>query len=159
MPVPSQAIDSCAFCCWMIRIENGNGEFVKETTTRLKIRKQLKATNGSSRQQENLAPRGELRLAPKQQCILVQRNGPDTKLSIFCKSQVLVSMCSDVLSIVFGNSWRSWCRCVLLCCPLFLVIPVFSFLYIVFVPIKIRNFEILFIESLVNRIHGGQQKF
>ena len=53
-------------------IENGNGECVKETTTRSKINQQPMATNGSSIQRETPAPGGVLKLAPKQKCILVQ---------------------------------------------------------------------------------------
>ncbi|OPL33261.1 hypothetical protein AM593_04934, partial [Mytilus galloprovincialis] len=45
------------------KIENGNGECIKETTTRPKSKKQPKATNGSSTQRENPAPGGGLQLA------------------------------------------------------------------------------------------------
>ena len=47
------------------KIENGNGEYVKETTTRPKSRQQPKATNGSSTQRENSARGGGPQLAPK----------------------------------------------------------------------------------------------
>ena len=46
------------------KIENENGENVKETTTRPKSRKQLKATNGSLIQLKNLASDGILQVAP-----------------------------------------------------------------------------------------------
>ena len=46
------------------KIENGNGEYVKETTTRPKSRQQWKATDWSSRQQENPAPVSGPQLAP-----------------------------------------------------------------------------------------------
>ena len=52
-------------------IENGNGECVKETTTRLKSKQQPKATNGSSIQRETPAPGGVLQLAPTQICLIV----------------------------------------------------------------------------------------
>ena len=40
------------------KIENGNGEYVKETTSRPKSWQQPKATNGSSMQRENPAHEG-----------------------------------------------------------------------------------------------------
>ena len=46
----------------MYKIENENGECVKETTTGLKIKKQPKGTNGSATQLENPA-------ALKQKCV------------------------------------------------------------------------------------------
>ena len=49
---------------------NGNGEYVKETTTRPKSRQQPRATNGSSTQRENSAPGGGPQLAPKSNCVL-----------------------------------------------------------------------------------------
>ena len=42
----------------MYKIENRNGECIKETTTQTNSREQSKATNGSSTQQDNLAPGG-----------------------------------------------------------------------------------------------------
>ena len=53
-------------------MENGNGECVKETTTRQKSRKQPTATNEFSTQQENPTARGGIWLAPKQKCVLFQ---------------------------------------------------------------------------------------
>ena len=47
------------------KIENGNGKYVKETTTRPKSRQQPKAINGSSTQRENPAPGDGPQLAPK----------------------------------------------------------------------------------------------
>ena len=47
-----------------IKIENGNRECVKETTTRPKSRQQLVATNWSSMQRETLTPGGVFYLAP-----------------------------------------------------------------------------------------------
>ena len=43
-------------CCYFIKIENGNGEYVKETTTCSKSIQQPKDTDGSSTQRENVAP-------------------------------------------------------------------------------------------------------
>ena len=54
------------------KIENGNGECAKETTTRPESRQQQKVTNRSSMQREIPAPGGVLQLAPKQIYILVQ---------------------------------------------------------------------------------------
>lgn len=48
------------------RLENGNGECVKETTSRAKSRPQSKATNESSTHRRNPPPEGRLRLALKQ---------------------------------------------------------------------------------------------
>ena len=48
-----------------IKIENGNGEYVKETTTLPKSRQQLNATYRSSTQRENPAPVDGPQLAPK----------------------------------------------------------------------------------------------
>ena len=56
----------------MFKIENGNGECVKETTTRPKIGKQAKATNGPSIQRENPTFVGVFQLAPKQKYVLNQ---------------------------------------------------------------------------------------
>ena len=66
------------------KIENGNGECVKLTTTRPQSRQQPKATIGSSIQRETPAPGGVLRLTPKQICILVSDNGLHTKLRRTC---------------------------------------------------------------------------
>ena len=46
------------YTLYCIKIKNGNGECVKETTIRQKSRKHHKATNGSSTQRENPAPGG-----------------------------------------------------------------------------------------------------
>ena len=43
---------------FLIKIENGNGECVKETTTQTKIKKQQKATNGSSMQPKKIPQPG-----------------------------------------------------------------------------------------------------
>ena len=48
-----------------IENEFGNEEYVKETPTQLKSRKQPKTTNGSSTQRENSAPEGGPQLVPK----------------------------------------------------------------------------------------------
>lgn len=42
------------------KINNGNGECVKEVTTRQKSIKQLNASNGSLTQRENLVPGGSI---------------------------------------------------------------------------------------------------
>ena len=48
------------------KVENGNGECAKKTTTRPESRQQRKVTNRSSMQREILAPGGVPQLAPKQ---------------------------------------------------------------------------------------------
>ena len=66
------------------KIENGNGECVKETITRPENRQQQKVTNRSSMQRETPAPGGVLQLAHKQISIVVQYER-HTKLRIIHK--------------------------------------------------------------------------
>ena len=60
------------------KIENGNGEYFTETTTRPKSRQQLDATNGSSRQRKTPAHGGVLQLVPKQNVCMFSDNGRHT---------------------------------------------------------------------------------
>ena len=53
-------------------MEMGNVSKRQQSDQRVNKKQQPKASNGSSTQRVNLAHGGELQLAPKQKCVLVQ---------------------------------------------------------------------------------------